>query len=958
MLFRSTSTTNLTTQQLNVSGVSTHTGVSTFQSTLFGTQASFTGVVTANSYRGDGSQLTGLIPNTVATSSTTSPQYIGFLTASSGVTTNLQASSTLVYIPSSGNLGIGTTNPSNTLTVVGSGTSTSQLFVTGVSTFTGQFQSTQANSTTTGGGQIYLNGATGNRIDFNQNGVAAPAFTTRSAGTKLVLYPNISGTTVDYALGIENSTLWYSIDLANSTKQHRWYAGTTQLADLKGSGELVIGSTSLTGTASQALQVNSGAYVSGNLGIGTTNPQASLQVQGGANITGVTTIGVLNTSGTILNPTTAQSIVSIGQSALLNNTAINNVAVGQLALNTNTVGAYNVAIGVQALSKNTIGQYQVAVGYQALLTNTSGGYFNTALGAQTLLNNSTGYQNTAVGNFALAYNQTGINNVAVGAYALLNPTGSSNNNVIGFNALQAVGAGSSNNVFGTNALFNATGNYNVAIGESAGVGQTSGNFNVIIGASQNTPILTGSNQLVIGAGNTAWISGNSSYNVGIGTTNPTSKLYVVGDVLVSGVVTATTFSGNVSSATYAANAGIATNLKGGVIGNIPYQNAADTTVFLTNGVSGTILQSNGVGNAPSWVTAAPAGAITGLTIRDEGTIVGTANSVSQFNFVGSNITATASGVGATITISDNLVGTGLSISGISTLGITSVTNLTAQQLNVTGVGTFQSSNLKIRNPANTFEYSIVGSTIAANRNLTLPLLGADDTIATLGLASQTFTGTNTFSGSVSFSGNNVTINPTVAGGNFTLGNTAGTGNIVVGQSTATQQTDIQAGASGVGTTKTINLGTGGLSGSFTQINIGPTAGVGTITINSGTRLGIGTTVPVSALHVIGDIRVSGVVTATDFNSASDAKLKTNIQPIENALDKVVQIQGVSFNWIENNKPSMGVIADDLQKVLPELVSDTDPKTVNYNGLIGLLIEVVKEQQSRIQLLENRISKLE
>ena len=55
---------------------------------------------------------------------------------------------------------------------------------------------------------------------------------------------------------------------------------------------------------------------------------------------------------------------------------------------------------------------------------------------------------------------------------------------------------------------------------------------------------------------------------------------------------------------------------------------------------------------------------------------------------------------------------------------------------------------------------------------------------------------------------------------------------------------------------------------------------------------------------------------------------------------------------------MGVIADDLQKVLPELVSDTDPKTVNYNGLIGLLIEVVKEQQSRIQLLENRISKLE
>ena len=46
---------------------------------------------------------------------------------------------------------------------------------------------------------------------------------------------------------------------------------------------------------------------------------------------------------------------------------------------------------------------------------------------------------------------------------------------------------------------------------------------------------------------------------------------------------------------------------------------------------------------------------------------------------------------------------------------------------------------------------------------------------------------------------------------------------------------------------------------------------------------------------------------------------------------------------------MGVIADNIEEVLPELVSDTDPKTVNYNGLIGLLIEVVKDQQTQINL---------
>ena len=100
--------------------------------------------------------------------------------------------------------------------------------------FTGQIQSTLANSTTTGGGQIYLNGATGNRIDFNANGVAAPALTTRSAGTKLVLYPSLSGSVVDYAIGIENGTLWQSVE--GSSAGFKWYAGTTQVASLSGAG--------------------------------------------------------------------------------------------------------------------------------------------------------------------------------------------------------------------------------------------------------------------------------------------------------------------------------------------------------------------------------------------------------------------------------------------------------------------------------------------------------------------------------------------------------------------------------------------------------------------------------------------------------------------------------------------------------------------------------------------------
>lgn len=127
-------------------------------------------------------------------------------------------------------------------------------------------------------------------------------------------------------------------------------------------------------------------------------------------------------------------------------------------------------------------------------------------------------------------------------------------------------------------------------------------------------------------------------------------------------------------------------------------------------------------------------------------------------------------------------------------------------------------------------------------------------------------------------------------------------------------------------------------------------------IHTLSNVGIGTTIVTSALTVYGDASISGILTAQDFNSASDIKLKQNVKKIDNALDKILNIDGVHFEWKKSGKKSMGVIAQKVEEVCPELVSGFADKTVNYNGIIALLIECVKEQQKEIEYLKEHIDK--
>ena len=130
------------------------------------------------------------------------------------------------------------------------------------------------------------------------------------------------------------------------------------------------------------------------------------------------------------------------------------------------------------------------------------------------------------------------------------------------------------------------------------------------------------------------------------------------------------------------------------------------------------------------------------------------------------------------------------------------------------------------------------------------------------------------------------------------------------------------------------------------------------------RLGYGesdTTTPGAtyALDVSGDIYATGNVTAY-----SDVRVKTNIEVIPDALDKVSKIRGVTFDRTDTDLKQTGVIAQEVEKVLPEVVTtgQNDMKSVAYGNMTGLLIEAIKELRdeitTKLNTLEERLDRLE
>ena len=117
--------------------------------------------------------------------------------------------------------------------------------------------------------------------------------------------------------------------------------------------------------------------------------------------------------------------------------------------------------------------------------------------------------------------------------------------------------------------------------------------------------------------------------------------------------------------------------------------------------------------------------------------------------------------------------------------------------------------------------------------------------------------------------------------------------------------------------------------------------------SGGGNVGIGTTNPSYKLYVYGDVYATG-----DVYAGSDRRIKENISELSNALDKIKNLKGYSYNKIGVTHRSIGLMAQDVEKIIPEVVSRNKEgmKGIDYGQMIAMLVEAIKELNSKMETM--------
>lgn len=266
---------------------------------------------------------------------------------------------------------------------------------------------------------------------------------------------------------------------------------------------------------------------------------------------------------------------------------------------------------------------------------------------------------------------------------------------------------------------------------------------------------------------------------------------------------------------------------------------------------------------------------------------------------------------------------------------------------------------------------IVGTTdtqTLANKTISSPII-TTPTVSSAGIIINGTTGSTTLRASSTASGQ--LILPATTDTLVTRNNTETltNKNIAAGSNTITGLTASNLSSSaGILNTQLANYTISGISlgaslqnltaGSFISYSVGSTyngSNAIEISVNNVSTGNANSATSIVARDINGDFSAS-TINALNFNSTSDLKVKENVSTFENGLETINNLRGVNFTWKEDGKPSIGVIAQEIEKVLPELVNSGENKSVNYNGLIGVLIEAVKELSAEVESLKSQLNK--
>ena len=758
-------------------------------------------------------------------------------------------------------------------------------------------------------------------------------------------------------------------------------------------------------TTTRSLTVESDTYLSNvsATGIGVTN----LNVSGIGTFAKSITTGV-STAGNIFVGTAGTTITTLSNKVGIGTTnAMHRFQVGSA----NTTGFTTTTSGLFVVTHD--GKVGVQTGQPGVEHHVFGNQIVTGVVTATTFN---GQINSGVGTIATLYSTTSDIDVASVDYLSginLNYTGISTlgNVVIGSGSTDLIVSGdarvtgiltvgpTSVTINGVNSSISGVQQYNgTNINVSGIITATTidGTLSGTATSTTNIPNLSGD---IFSANTVTSISPNvivdadinSSANISL------SKLATTG-ALRSTTLNATSVSGtngyfNVGVVTHISG----TNLNYSGIGSI---GTLDTTVGTIDYLTGTNVNYSGIGTISNVVINnkvinASSGIVTyygdgsnlsgvtyGIGIRSDGSTIAGAG-VTVINFTGSGISTVTANAGiATIFVE----GGGAAVP--TEIEITNETASASTHYLTFSAGTSGAQSLKV--DSSTLTYVPSTNTITANlsgtaSNATSATSATNATNATntaitneTGSASTHYitfvTGTsgnqaqkvdstgltyipstNTLSGNISGNAATVTTIPNLTGDITSSGTATAIAAGVIVNADISGSAAISVSKLAASTISGVTLGnnlatlTRGtyLTGSNYNGSAGQTWAVDATSANTASK--------VVARDASGNFSAQ-VITCVDLNSTSDINLKDEIGPFENALATVNQLNGVHFTWKKDNRKSIGVIAQEIEAVLPELVTETDgTKTVNYNGLIGVLIEAVKELGARVEELESKNS---